>query len=330
MSNEHYSLMKDPSVVISGSLRNRLLFLLIIPILLISSGLTVETYIHSRSVAKSSFDKSLEILSMTIMEQPEKFSGDTIDDSVISSITESIGDTFYYYVSTPGNSLISGYSNAPRPNRKPNLLPAGKPYLFDAVYRNKPTRAAFLRRFIDTTTYTGWVELTVWQRFKQQQELHQHLFYRSLFRLTSLILFAALCLWFSVHFGLNPLKKLQKSIAQRSMDDLKPITTPVPSEAHELVASMNDLFRRLRKSIERRESFIANASHQLKTPLASIKGRTELAFKSDYIDDKQRYISDVLTMTDQTSRLINQMLSLLKAQNDDCLLYTSPSPRDRG
>lgn len=308
--------MNDSSVVISSSLRRRLFLLLVIPLLLISSALTIETYTHSKSVAKASFDQSLKILSLAIMEQPEKFSGDLISDSVINSITDSIGDKFYYYVSMPDNSLISGFSNGPKPDKRFYTMPANKPYLFDALYRGQPTRAVFLRRFVNITHYIGWVELTVWQHFGQQQALHNHLFLRSIFRLISLIALVIFCLWFGVSAGLKPLKKLQYAIQQRSMNDLKPITLAVPSEAGSLVAAMNNLFRRLQQSVEKRESFIANASHQLKTPLANIKGRAELAFQSEDVKDKQLYINDILTMTDQTSRLISQMLSLLKAQSN--------------
>ncbi len=314
--------MNNSTANISGRLRNRLFYLLMAPLLFISSLFAIETYLYSQTIAKESFDKSLTVLSMVMMEQSANLSGDIVSDKILKSITDSIGDVFYYHVNTPENSLISGYTNGPKPSRNVYKMATEKPQLFNAKYRNRPTRAAFFRRHIDNVAYQGWVELTVWQHFDQQHELQARLFTRSLFRLVGLVFLVGAILWFGINFGLHPLTRLQAAVSRRSINDLHPIKTPIPLEVKQLVESMNDLFLRLKSSIAKREAFLANASHQLKTPLANIRGKAELAFDSEKHSSKQAYIKDLLSMTDQTSRLVNQMLSLLQAQGSD--LLTTP------
>lgn len=310
-----------PNIHISGKIRNRLLSLLIIPMTLISLFFSAESYLSAQAIAKKSFDESLTILTLAIMGQSENLIGDALPENTLDLINNSTGDIFFYHINATNASFITGYSNPPmHPDIETSKeLSAGKTFLFDSTYQKSPVRVALYRQFSDDPNYTGWIELTVWKYLDKQYEFQNRLFTQFVSRLAMLIVLIIFILWFGIRHGLKPLISMQDAIARRSISDLSPITIPVPFEVKSLVESMNDLFLRLSNAIEKRAAFLGNASHQLKTPLARIRAQSELALREKDPDLQKQEIERVVNLTRHTSRLTNQMLSLLRAESDDLL-----------
>ena len=78
--------------------------------------------------------------------------------------------------------------------------------------------------------------------------------------------------WFGLSRGLSPLKSMQRAIRGRRPDDLSPIgTRGAPEEVLPLVDAFNDLLKRLNDKISSQKRFIADAAHQMKTPLAGLR-----------------------------------------------------------
>ena len=89
---------------------------------------------------------------------------------------------------------------------------------------------------------------------------------------------AVLLVWFALARGIAPLNELQQRIRRRDSDDLSPIDErEVPEEVAPLVRAINDLLARLDQSIRAQKHFLADAAHQLKTPLAGLRTQAELA-----------------------------------------------------
>jgi len=74
------------------------------------------------------------------------------------------------------------------------------------------------------------------------------------------------------------------------------------------------LLQRLSKTLAAQQRFVADAAHQLRTPVAGIKTQTELALRQSPPEDVQTILSQLHTATEQTTRLINQLLSLARAE----------------
>ena len=311
---------KETKFIISqGSLRNRLLIMLMLPLIIISSIFAFESYENAYSISKSSFDKSLSILSLTLIEQDDNIFGNRLSDEILTVYEDAVGDDFFYHAIVLDSPVITGYARPPRPVTYPkdaNL----KPFLFDSQYHDKPIRAAFVSKISNNPEFPGEVQLTVWQTFDNQTMLQNQIFVRSLFRILSLIILVACICWFGVNYGLRPLDELQKAIEKRTITDLEPIKRSVPIEVKSLVDSMNDLFSRLQVAIKKRENFLANASHQLKTPLANMHGKAELALRAKDPDLSKEHIRELISINKKSSRLTSQMLSLLRAESDDILI----------
>lgn len=320
-SAEQLRSSNKPSVNVSGRLRNRLLVLILLPLLLATGFFVYETFQYSQKIAQQTFDKSLSILSVTLMEQADTYNGDALSEEILESITDSLGHVFFYQLRAADSTLFAGYSNAPMPNVEIEKAAAGRPQLFVAEYRGQPVRAAHLRNFWNTPSYSGWVGITVWQFFDAQTKMRDEIFLRSLLRLLLPLALVASMLWFGIGFSLKPLNKLENSINRRSIDDLALIKQSVPFEVKSLVQAMNDLLSRLGSAIKKREAFLGNASHQLKTPLANIRSRAELALQAEDRKSRQAHLDVLLATTDQTSRLATQMLSLLRAESEEWLTH---------
>jgi len=128
---------------------------------------------------------------------------------------------------------------------------------------------------------------------------------------------ALLLVWFGLTRGLAPLSRLQKTIRNRPPDDLSPIRTDAaPEELTPLLASFNDLLARMTRNLAVQRRFIADAAHQMKTPLAGLRTQAELAQRGGDAQELQRSLRQIAASTDRATRLVNQLLALARAEHD--------------
>jgi two-component system sensor histidine kinase TctE len=128
-----------------------------------------------------------------------------------------------------------------------------------------------------------------------------------------LIILATIIVYFAIERGLLPLKRLQRAVSDRSHLDLSPIEVEqAPREVRPLVEEVNHLMARLGKTLDFQNRFIADAAHQLKTPVAGIKAQIELALREHDHAALQRAVAQLYVGADRLSRLVGQLLSLAR------------------
>jgi two-component system, OmpR family, sensor histidine kinase TctE len=135
----------------------------------------------------------------------------------------------------------------------------------------------------------------------------------------SLILLLALALvWYGLNYILRPLARLRSDLDLRGVNDLRAINVnTAPHELEPLLISVNNLIARLSAGFESQRRFIANAAHQLRTPLSVIHSRIELAHRLLQSGDPkpaQEILSDQLKLSTRTTRLANQLLTLARSE----------------
>ncbi|HSV79714.1 MAG TPA: sensor histidine kinase N-terminal domain-containing protein [Ramlibacter sp.] len=136
-----------------------------------------------------------------------------------------------------------------------------------------------------------------------------------------LILIAAAIVWIGVSRGLEPLQRLRRAVSDRSHLDLSPIDTHnVPGEVRPLVDEVNDLMARLGKTFDFQNRFVADAAHQLKTPVSGLKAQIELALRESDPERVRHSLAQLYISADRLSRLVRQLLSL--ARNEPGALDT--------
>jgi two-component system sensor histidine kinase TctE len=128
-----------------------------------------------------------------------------------------------------------------------------------------------------------------------------------------LILLAVAAVWYGLKKGLLPLERLRNDVATRARGDLDRLDEArAPAEVRPLLDAVNDLLERLKQVMSSQQRFVADAAHQLRTPLAGLKTQVELALREDDPLRKQRILEYVLTSAKRTSHLINQLLMLAR------------------
>jgi two-component system sensor histidine kinase TctE len=121
--------------------------------------------------------------------------------------------------------------------------------------------------------------------------------------------------WFALTRGLSPLAALQDHIRARRPDDLSPIdASAVPEEISPLVRSLNDMLARLSQSIQLQKRFIADAAHQMKTPLAGMRMQSELAMRQSDSAEIRHSLEQLSKSSESATRMINQLLALARAE----------------
>jgi two-component system sensor histidine kinase TctE len=127
---------------------------------------------------------------------------------------------------------------------------------------------------------------------------------------------AVLLVWLALVRGTRPLNQLEARIRARKSDDLSPLDeTSVPQEVVPLVSSVNGLLTRLKDSMATQKRFLADAAHQLKTPLAGLRMQADLALRqSGSADDLKLSLQQIGRSSIRATHTVNQLLALARAE----------------
>ena len=132
-----------------------------------------------------------------------------------------------------------------------------------------------------------------------------------------LLVVAGILFWLGIKRALNPLWAVNDALAKRSYRDLEPIKLDdIPREITRLVDSVNGLMAKLNHTIHAQNRFLADAAHQLRTPLAGTRAQLELANQSQNLPDIKKRLQKISTSTERLIHLINQLLILAKNQSE--------------
>ena len=298
------------------SIRTKLLLWLMFPLTITAAIVSIETFYSSRKISNDLSDRTLLAASLTILENVISSDGSLLAGATLDTLTENLGDKFFYHVSGPNRAFVTGYSLYPK---YPGIadLEVGMPFYFDGIHQGVPVRAVQLRYDLTGRQLNGITTITTWQRVTKRSELTLSLFARSLMRLSMLVLAAGAIVWFAVAVGLRPLTGLQSAIEKRTPHDLNPIKRMMPTELRGIVNSMNELFERVARSKRNRERFIGDAAHQLRNPVAAIKVQAEAALDAKSKKDVLSSLQQILQVSDHSTGMINKMLSGASARSLD-------------
>jgi len=122
--------------------------------------------------------------------------------------------------------------------------------------------------------------------------------------------------------SLRPLQRLADNVSRRAPSNLDAVTDKqIPEEIAPLVEALNNLFARLSRAFDSERRFTADAAHELRTPLASLKVQAQVAKRSGNTTEQQQALDKVLASVDRASRLVEQLLTLARVDPDsDALL----------
>src|SRR5207248_1990906 len=181
-------------------------------------------------------------------------------------------DSVYYRVLGPDGEPIAGDEGLPGP---PPEREARDGFIYyDTAYKGQKIRAvAVPARCGEAACSVVVAETTV-----KRRRMARDILFSSLLPEMLIAIATVLIVWFGVKRGLGPLARLSDEIKARSPGDLRPIAAAdTPEEARPLVSALNGLLDEVAQASRNQQRFLANAAHQLRTPLAGLQAHTELA-----------------------------------------------------
>lgn len=161
--------------------------------------------------------------------------------------------------------------------------------------------------------------LTVWvgEPFSLRERMIDEITHDVLFPMLLALPLLAAMVWWGVGRGLAPLARVATEVATRSSSNLQPVgMAVVPSEISAFVDRLNDLLARLRKAFDLERQFTADAAHEIRTPLASIKTHAQVALRT--VENAQRHqsLDQVIGGVDRATRLVEQLLTLARLDRE--------------
>jgi two-component system, OmpR family, sensor kinase len=123
-------------------------------------------------------------------------------------------------------------------------------------------------------------------------------------------------IWVLVGRGLAPIARLAHALGQRTPTALQPVSESVPEEVQPLVSALNDLLSRLSIALQSQRQLVADAAHELRTPLAALLLQTQLVERAE--DDAQRAaaLAELRLGIERATRVMQQLLTLAREEPD--------------
>ncbi|MGE6992936.1 ATP-binding protein [Pseudomonas sp. NPDC047961] len=135
----------------------------------------------------------------------------------------------------------------------------------------------------------------------------------------------ALLIWLAVGWGLRPLAHMAQLLKNRDPDNLAPLLlAPLPQELEPVAASLNRLLQQVNQLVDREKRFIADAAHELRTPLAVLRIHAQNAQQAGNEADRDEALRQLLAGVDRTTRVVTQLLTLARLEPSAQQLLLAP------
>jgi len=308
---------------VQHSLFGEILDWMLAPLLLLWPMSIAITYLVAKSIANQPFDHALED-SVTVLAQQVR----SVDGKIIKSLSGSARDILraddidnvYFQIQGPRGEHIDGDRDMPPPqlDDDDDKFRAGSVRFRNDTMHGTPVRIAYsyvrLERNPGDAQQLALVQVA--ETLEKRAQLANAIIKGVILPQFIILPIVLALVWFALARGLSPLAQLQERIRARGSDDLSPIASnQVPEEISPLVRSLNEMLSRLSLSIEMQKRFIADAAHQMRTPLAGMRMQSELALRQTDSGEIHRSLEQLAKSSEAATRLVNQLLALARAEN---------------
>ena len=297
------------------TLRSRLLFWISGPLIALWMISTLIDHDVATGFVNLNFDRALLDTALDLGRNVRESGNQLYLDlpqPVIEMLISGEQGRFYYRANGPDGEYITGDPDLPD---SPPEAQEDRVTYYDALFRNEPIRAVALRVPVRPGSGKGAILIQVAERSSLRADFARQIMLRMMLPQAVLVLLAALAVWFGVGIGLRALTSMRREIENRSHVDLSPINeTGAPAEIQPLLRAMNDLLSRLSAALAAQQRFIADAAHQLRTPVAALKMQAELAVRQVRDGEAAATLQHLHTAADHAARLVGQLLTLARAE----------------
>jgi len=307
----------DATRPVARSLFGEILDWMLAPLLLLWPMSIAVTYLVAKSIANAPYDRALESSAIVLSQQLREVNGRVTLQLPISAreiLRADETDNIYYQVLGTNGEFVSGDRDLPLPPEE-DANAGGLVQLRDDHIHGAEIRVAYT--FVQRPGSGDKPALVqVAETLDKRAQLANEIIKGVILPQFVILPLAVILVWFGLTRGLAPLNAIQERIRARNPGDTSPIDEgAAPQELTPLVASFNDLLGRLEQSVHTQKRFIADAAHQMKTPLAGLRMQAELAQREQSPDELRRTLAHIADSSDRTAHLVKQLLSLARMEN---------------
>lgn len=275
-----------------------------------AAALMTAAWYSAREAADEAYDRLLLGAAYQIADAIQVQEGEpeiALPVSAFELLALSDRDRIFYRVLDPAGRTMTGYESLADPAAE--AAAPDKALVENATFVGEVVRVARVSRRFDDPQMRGDAVVIVAQTVEARQALARDLTFRSFILVGVMGAIAIGGTIFAVRRALAPISRLEVAIRQRDPLDLTLVSVSTPRELAPFVAEINGFIERLRGRVELMQQFIADAAHQLRTPLAALEGQVDLLSNNEVTPEGRRHLDRIRVRTGQLSRLANQLLS---------------------
>lgn len=286
------------------SIQRRIFFTATILLVVATVVLAATAYRQSQRAADSAFDRLLAASALTIANAIQVDEQALRVELPLAALSMLPSNERTFYAVAHSSRFITGYEQlaAHLP-----LATNTEAQFFTIPFLDTTVRVATLGRFVTGPVHeTGWITVHVAETLDTRQALSQQLFIQSLYPIAALIILALLIVYLSIRHAFRPLAPIEQALHERTHTNLEPISMATPTEVKSLVEGLNAFIRRLNNALTRTEHLVAEAAHQIRTPLTLLQAQVEELLEENpkHQDELKRIYHHTLGL----SQLVNQLL----------------------
>lgn len=291
------------------SLRRQLLLWLLLPLAIVLGISSVVSYYRALHFANLAYDRSLYRTALALADQVDMDGVHVVAD--LPQVAKDLlvydeTDAIYYRISAPNGDYVLGEKALPSPTTRPA---SGDHLYFESQFKNEAIRVVAFSLPIENSTKTVLVEVA--ETVDKRNDLVEEIVGEMIIPQLLILLLAAALIFIGIKRGLLPLQRLQQSINARSHRDLSPLNVDAaPREIKPLLKAMNNLMTRVQDTVKLQQQFIADASHQMRTPIAGLHTQAQLALREKDPKAIHSTLEHVVSSSSRLSHLLSRLLSM--------------------
>jgi two-component system, OmpR family, sensor histidine kinase TctE len=304
------ALMREVS---ANTVKRRLLTLLLPPLIaLLAAGVLLD-YINGMAPLRHAYDQSLANAALTIAGEVHRDAEGRLQADEATQIMQALradqqedGHQSFFQVRGVGRSDLIGDAELMP------AMPSQAGFVYqDSFHHGEGIRVATYRGNGPAGPLTVSVAETLHRRFAASRRIVGSLVLTDVVQLLATVAL----IWFGVNLGLRPLLRMRDEIASRSPQDLAPLdVSSVPGEVQRVVVAINRLFATVREAAQSQQRFLADAAHQIRTPLAGLKGRLDVLLDQAGVEVSREDLQTLVQSVDRLTHTANQLLALARAE----------------